>query len=642
MNVLVRLSSAAVLAIFATALCLYSVVASIPQDATEPAGHRDDDNGSLRLPAVIAFGDKGAMLRDVHETLNQELGGGPAITISPDVAQVRILDDVPQATDDCGEHGSQLLILKDGRELRVPRCWAVSPSLDDGGSLVPNSITLPANAIESFGVFGDQTFALVLFFQIREGLRPTGEVDAVTLHHLEPIVPASSPMLHAVMQWTIGEDHSRAKRGSDDPESVKPTTIAITLGLILLAVLVAYLVTWYLAGRWVTYVGRHATNDSGSPKLLAAMCRQPFCRNGLSHLGPALIVYVSHLVFPGYWVHELDLDTVMSHPGTFYFWNRFLAHIGLAYLIGTLTIVALGFIRACGVVWGAPIGTTANEEATETTALRGILSFARGAVWTSGIVLFLAALTGRNPLVIVGSVGIFMAVFSVIFRDALLGLAASVEIVAHDIVRVGDWIEMPKYAASGEVCAITLVMIKVQNFDKTISTIPTHAVLSDAFRNYRNKHEPAGRRIRRSIHLDIDSITACTPETTARYVQIVDNLAAQQGGLTVAERGIEHSTNLGWFREFVTDRLRLANNFIYDEREWIVLVRHLQPTSKGLPVEIFAYCTQTDWGAFELAQAEVFEDLLSILPGFHLRVFQDTREFPQSLTVSTRSSRRDS
>lgn len=611
----------------ATALCLYGILASIP--STEVEQRRDPDDDSLKLPPVISMGDKGAMLRDVHETLNQELGDGPPITIRPYVAEVRRLSSVD--ADDCRELGNQILVLQDGRELRVPRCWKVSPGFDGGSSVVPNAISLPSTAIESFGVYGDQTFSLVYFFQIREGLRPTGEVDDVTLHYLEPIVPASSPVLHAVMRWTIGDERDRSKLAPDELEGVKSTTIAITLALIVVAVLVSYLVGRQVAGRWTSRIGVRAGERVNLPALLVPMCRQPSYLFGLSHLAPAITVYLAHLVFPDYWVHELDPNAVISYPSTYFFWNRFLAHIGLAYVIAALTFVALAFVRACGVVWGAPIEipkSDGRDGETETTALRGILSFARGAVWTSGIVLVLAALTGRNPLVIVGSVGIFMAVFSVIFRDALLGLVASVEIVAHDIVRVGDWIEMPKYAASGEVRTITLAMIKVQNFDKTTSTVPTHAVLSEAFRNYRGKHDPTGRRIRRSIHVDIGSIVPCTAESASRYARTLDDLAARSGEPNAAERGIAHSTNLGWFREYVTDRLRLANNFIHDDREWIILVRHLQPTSKGLPIEIFAYCTQTEWGGFELAQAEVFEELLSVLPKFDLRVFQDPREFP--------------
>jgi miniconductance mechanosensitive channel len=261
-------------------------------------------------------------------------------------------------------------------------------------------------------------------------------------------------------------------------------------------------------------------------------------------------------------------------------------------------------------------------------ALDGIVRFIRGMIISVTVVLIGAALTGNNPLVVIGSLGVFMAVFVVLFRDSLLGLVASVQIVSNNIVNVGDWIEMPKYEADGDVLSISLNMIKVENFDKTISTVPTHTVLSESFRNWSTIHEAGGRRIKRAIFIDMHSIRPCSPEMTARFQKVISDVSTcMDGDNSEVELDRQFATNIGAFRKYIVEYLQSIDD-LHERHEMTFLVRHLHPTAQGLPLEIYAFCRKTDWIKYEEVQAEILEHLLSVLSEFDLRVFQDQSDMP--------------
>ena len=212
---------------------------------------------------------------------------------------------------------------------------------------------------------------------------------------------------------------------------------------------------------------------------------------------------------------------------------------------------------------------------------------------------------------------------------------SSVQIISNKVVQIGDWIAMPKYNADGEVKKISLTLIKVQNSDKTISTIPTHAVLSESFQNWSGVESAGGRRIKRSILIDMRQIRVCTPEMIARFERmelIGEYLGKKKVELEEYNRNHDTKaspvnsrqlTNIGTFRAYLDAYLR---NHPGLNKDMSTLVRHLQPSSSGLPIEIYAFASSTEWSQYEAVQADVFDHVLAILPEFWLRAFQDLTE----------------
>ncbi len=256
-------------------------------------------------------------------------------------------------------------------------------------------------------------------------------------------------------------------------------------------------------------------------------------------------------------------------------------------------------------------------------------------------ILAISIVIEKSPLVLLTGLGALTAVILLIFKDSILGLVAGIQLVANDMVRPGDWIEMPKYGADGDVIEITLNTVKVRNWDKTITTIPTYALISDSFRNWRGMSESGGRRIKRSIFIDVNSIKFCTPEMIEKFSQIVrirDYIKHKQQEL--AEFNREHHiddsvlvngrrmTNIGTFRAYLAAYLRHHPKI---HQEMTFLVRHLQPSEKGLPLEIYVFSRDQVWANYEAIQADIFDHVFAALPEFELRPFQN----PSGLDIAT-------
>ena len=239
---------------------------------------------------------------------------------------------------------------------------------------------------------------------------------------------------------------------------------------------------------------------------------------------------------------------------------------------------------------------------------------------------------GRSPLLLLSGLGAMSAVTMLIFKDAILGFVAGIQLSANRMVSPGDWIEMPKHGADGDVLEVGLTTVKVQNWDKTIATIPTYALITDSFKNWRGMSESGGRRIKRAIHIDVSSIRFCDEEMLARFSKIqyiAEYLKAKQEEVASwnAERGVDpasladgrHLTNIGTFRAYVVAYLRRHPML---HQHMTLLVRQLAPTDHGLPIEIYVFSSDQDWSRYEAIQADIFEHLLAVVPEFDLRVFQ--------------------
>tara|TARA_Y100000385_G_scaffold291920_1_gene374032 strand:- start:1443 stop:2444 length:1002 start_codon:yes stop_codon:yes gene_type:complete len=228
--------------------------------------------------------------------------------------------------------------------------------------------------------------------------------------------------------------------------------------------------------------------------------------------------------------------------------------------------------------------------------------------------------------------GTLSAVLMLIFRDPILGFVGGLQLIFNKMIAIGDWITMPKYGADGTVMEINLTTVKVQNFDKTIITLPTYSLISESFQNWRGMEDSGGRRIKRSINIDMNSVRFCDEKMLEAFSK-VDVLASY---VTNREKEIltfnknnkvdtsvtvngRRQTNIGIFREYLKEYLRERSD-IHDDMTF--LVRHLQPTEKGLPIQLYVFTTTIDWGEYEDIQADIFDHILAVIPEFNLKVFQ--------------------
>ncbi|MBH3330305.1 mechanosensitive ion channel family protein [Pseudomonas oryzihabitans] len=264
--------------------------------------------------------------------------------------------------------------------------------------------------------------------------------------------------------------------------------------------------------------------------------------------------------------------------------------------------------------------------------IKGYVQVSKIVIYAIAVILMIATLIDRSPLILLSGLGAMAAVLLLIFQDTLLSLVASVQISSNDIIRVGDWIEMPQLNADGDVIDIALHTVKVQNFDKTITTIPTKRFITDSFRNYRGMQEAGGRRIKRALNIDQNSVhflSDAEREHLHRFNLLDDYLTAKEQELADWNRKLEKRgqepvntrrvTNLGTFRAYVERYLR-AHPGVH--QGMTLLVRQMPLSSEGLPVEIYCFTNTTVWAQYEGIQGDIFDHLLSILPEFGLHVFQ--------------------
>ena len=310
--------------------------------------------------------------------------------------------------------------------------------------------------------------------------------------------------------------------------------------------------------------------------------------------------------------------------------------VGLVALLQRLTlagIVLVGFLTVSAVLNSVGDVYTTLPMARE-RPIKGYLQIVKIFIAVLVVVWIIALLLGRSPVALLTGIGALTAVLLLIFRDTILSFVASLQLASNDMVRIGDWIEMPKYGADGDVIDIALHTVKVQNWDKTITTIPTYKLIEDSFKNWRGMQQSGGRRIKRALHLDMSSVRFLTAEDMDRFskfVLLTDYVERKRQELDLHNReqvpagsdlvaNARRLTNLGTFRAYVHAYLR-QHPKIHTEG-MTFLVRQLQPGPEGLPLEIYVFSKETAWVVYEGIQADVFDHLLAILPEFGLRVFQ--------------------
>ena len=264
--------------------------------------------------------------------------------------------------------------------------------------------------------------------------------------------------------------------------------------------------------------------------------------------------------------------------------------------------------------------------------IKGVVQVIKIAVFFLTGLFVVATILQQKIVVLLSGLGALSAVLMLIFKDSVLGFVAGLQLIANRMVSKGDWIEMPKYGADGDVVDIALTTVKVQNWDKTITTIPTYALISESFKNWRGMKESGGRRIKRTINLDLSSIKFCDQKMLdqfskiqyiAEYIQQkqeeVDQYNSANGVDSVSLVNGRRLTNVGTFRAYAEYYLR---NHPDIHQSMTFLVRHRQPTEHGLPIELYVFSSDQVWANYESIQADIFDHLLAVIPEFNLRVFQ--------------------
>lgn len=301
----------------------------------------------------------------------------------------------------------------------------------------------------------------------------------------------------------------------------------------------------------------------------------------------------------------------------------------------SLAWIAISFALAVNALLNAinDIYTESYSEA-KSRPIKGYLQVVGLVVWIAVAVTVVSVLADRSPIVFLSGLGALTAVLMLVFRDTILSLVASMQIMSNDMIRIGDWVEMPQANADGDVIDIALHTVKIQNWDKTISTIPTHRFISESFKNWRGMSEAGGRRIKRSLNIDMSTIRFLTDEEIERLSKwelLRDYMSRKQSeldeyraGKKKLEEGVvpeeRRLTNVGTFRAYVVAYLG-SRELIHDDMT--LLVRQLAPSPKGLPMEIYCFTNDTAWATYEAVQGDIFDHLVASLHEFGLKAFQE-------------------
>ena len=300
-------------------------------------------------------------------------------------------------------------------------------------------------------------------------------------------------------------------------------------------------------------------------------------------------------------------------------------NVAMAYMVLVLTLAATALLSAGNQIYSAlPVATD--------RPLKGFVQLLQIVVWIVGGVLIVSTLVDRSPLLLLSGFGAMTAILLLVFKDTILSLVASVQLTAQDMVRVGDWIEMPQFGADGDVIDVQLHTVKVQNWDKTITTIPTHRLIADSFKNWRGMSDSGGRRIKRSIHIDVSSIRFQTDDEIAhfrRFALLRDYIRDKQQELADYNTGLDTEvdeavnrrrlTNVGTFRAYALNYLRHHPSI---HKNMTLLVRQLEPGPEGLPLQIYCFTNTTAWSDYEGIQSDIFDHLLAVIAEFGLRLYQ--------------------
>lgn len=385
-----------------------------------------------------------------------------------------------------------------------------------------------------------------------------------------------------------------------DPRLVEYLSIIIKILLIGLICIVANFISKKIVIRIITRIVTNSKVNWGTIILERQIFRK------LSHIVPAIIIYSFSSTFPTY--------------------QSIIEKLAITYII----IVGLVFIQS---LLNALNDIYQTFDISKVKPIKGYIQVVNIIIMTLGFILVISNLIGESPLILLSGIGALSAVLMLVFKDSLLGLVSGIQLTANDMVRVGDWIEMPNYGADGDVIDISLNTVKVQNGDKTITMIPSYALISDSFKNWRGMQSSGGRRIKRSLYIDTSSITFCNEEMIEKFINVhylSDFIIEKEREIAEynAKNEIDRNnrvngralTNIGVFRAYISNYLKNHHGI---NQNMTLMVRQLGHSENGLPLEIYAFTNDVQWAVYESVQSDIFDHLFAVAPEFGLRVFQN-------------------
>ena len=394
-----------------------------------------------------------------------------------------------------------------------------------------------------------------------------------------------------------------------------------SIAFLTIALLIIFFVAWLSNSLVKGFVLRfiRSLTEKTKTKTGKYLLEEKFFHR-LAHLAPAFVISaLSSLCF------SATPDSANSYAD--------FSGFSLLSLIDTLVNLYLVFIGlwVIDAIINTGLKLYQHSQLSSKLPLKGVCQALKIVVNASGLIFVLSILLDKSPLYFFSGLGALTAVLLLVFKDAILGLVAGIQLSVNNMIRPGDWIEMPKYGADGDVVEVSLTTVKVQNFDKTITSIPAHALVSDAFKNWRGMSESGGRRIKRSIFIDISSIKFLDSvklnelkkiDLLQEYLKAkLEEIGESNGSLkNQSSLNQRNLTNIGTFRAYCLAYLR-ASSFIHKEG-MTLLVRQLAPTEKGVPIEIYVFVNDTRWVHYEGIQGDIFDHLLASLSTFDLRAFQ--------------------
>ena len=329
----------------------------------------------------------------------------------------------------------------------------------------------------------------------------------------------------------------------------------------------------------------------------------------LAHLAPAIVIY--HFAVPA-------LDGYET-------WSAAIQQGCLLYMLFVTVLVVDGVLNAA-------VDILSSSELSRSVPFTSIVQVVKLVIYCVAAIAALSLVLGKSPVLLLSGLGAMTAVLMLVFKDPILGFIGGIQLSANQMVAPGDWIEMPAYGADGDVLEVGLTSVKIRNFDNTITTIPTYGLISGSFKNWRGMSESGGRRIKRAIHIDMNSVHFCDDETLVRLAKIPHMAAylerkqhelvrwkAEHDADANRPSNLRRLTNVGTFRAYIVAYLR---NHSMIRQEMTFMVRHLAPSAQGLPIEIYVFSRDTDWVRYEDLQADIFDHILAMAPEFGLSVYQ--------------------
>ncbi len=345
-----------------------------------------------------------------------------------------------------------------------------------------------------------------------------------------------------------------------------------------------------------------------------------------------------------HWVNEIFSADVLRHSchivsavvSSFVLPLIFEADSGARMVIDRLVdiFIVVALFRWVNALLFAIFYIAERRPAWQNKPIKGLRQTGQGMALLICVVLIISILMDKSPAILLTGLGASAAVLMLIFRDSILGFVSGIQLSANNMLQVGDWISVPKYGADGTVLEVSLSTVKIRNWDNTVVTLPPYVLVSESFQNWHAMQLSGGRRVMRSISIDMTSVRFCTAEMLARYrafdlireyIDAIEQRIEMQNiaqGRTRLERRINglHQTNLGIFRAYL---LRYLQREVPVNRDMTLMVRQLQPTETGIPIQLYFFTNTVDWIAYEGIQADLFDHVLAVIPAFDLRVFQN-------------------